>query len=502
MIVDKIEDTLDGKYLSLFGEVNTTDCYRLKNIGFVPDIIYDLGCNVGTFTRFCRELWPDAGIVAVEPDKENYHHFIQFTDLENIDVYNKAIGIGQVYHGLTASNGSGETYLSSGLGYPSNLMEKGCAENNMGIEKSDVETIMPDELINKYWKPGRKSIVKIDIEGAENTIWTHKPSMDALRKMDYLCMEVHFYALIGGEVHDEVRRKTMEALRSFEETHDCELDNVHFWAIKKPMKLKNKKRLLDDCYISYLNLDIRPERKVHIESELNRIGINAERTRGKLPVEYDLTDVNFYVMLGRTPGAIGCWMGMREMMVEAIKRNQHCFIMEDDVVLATDFKERIAYMEKFFETHDWDIFFAGALFHCSPPHWHNGRGFMLDGSNLGKDAERTDDVRVIRTFGCFSTHCWIIKRESVEKVMKMLDSVMYRSIGIDHACIILQPQLNCYTFVGGSAKQIDNLSNIGTGMTMYSHFAKLNGTIENSAYWFTDLIQDFQPETFDWVEIK
>jgi len=258
--------------------------------------------------------------------------------------------------------------------------------------------------------------------------------------------------------------------------------------------------LLDDCYISYLNLDIRPERKEHIENELERVGIKAVKTRGKLPEEYDLTIPAFSVMLGRTPGAIGCWMGMREMMVKAIEQNKHCFILEDDVVLATDFKERISYMEKFFETHDWDIWFGGALFHCNPPHWHNGNGFLLDGSYLGKDAEQTDDERVMRVFGCFSTHCWIIKRESVQKVMEMLDEVMHRSIGIDHACIIIEPKLNCYTFVGGSARQIDNLSNIGTGMTMYSNFARLNGNEENSRYWFTDKIEDFYPNTFNWHE--
>lgn len=82
----------------------------------------------------------------------------------------------------------------------------------------------------------------------------------------------------------------------------------------------------------------------------------------------------------------------------------------------------------------------------------------------------------------------------------MLDEVMHRSIGIDHACIIIEPKLNCYTFVGGSARQIDNLSNIGTGMTMYSNFARLNGNEENSRYWFTDKIEDFYPNTFNWHE--
>lgn len=86
--------------------------------------------------------------------------------------------------------------------------------------------------------------------------------------------------------------------------------------------------------------------------------------------------------------------------------------------------------------------------------------------------------------------------------MDMLDSVMHRSIGIDHACIIIEPELNCFTFVGGSAKQIDNMSNIGTGMTIYSNFARLNGNEENSIYWFTDKIDDFDPLNFNWHELK
>jgi len=274
-----------------------------------------------------------------------------------------------------------------------------------------------------------------------------------------------------------------------------EVEKNFYWQPKLPLDLIN------DSYISYLNLDIREDRKEHIEKELARIGIAAVRTRGKLPNEYDLTEHRFNIMASRTAGAIGCWMGMREMMVEAIKQDKHCFIFEDDVILASDYIERLNYMEKFFETHDWDIWFGGALFHCSPPHWHNGSGFMLEGSNLGRDAELTDDPRVIRTWGCFSTHNWLIKRESVQKVMDLLDSVMHRSIGIDHACIILQPQLKCYTFVGGSASQLDNESNIGTGWTIYSNFARLNGTIENSKYWFTDRIEDFNPEIFDWQEI-
>lgn len=228
-IVNTLEETLNGNYPSLYGEVVTCDIYRIRQLNFVPDVVIDLGANVGTFTRFARELFPNALIVSVEPDKENFTHLVKFTEpKDNIIFINKAIGLGKVWRGLTAANGSGATYLSSGLGYP---------EHEMGgetMELSELETIMPDELIKAYVKEGQKFLIKIDIEGNEHTIFTHYPSMKALHKADYLCMEVHFYAL-NGSLTDEVNEQTMGALRNFEDTHNIELDNVNFYATKKQL---------------------------------------------------------------------------------------------------------------------------------------------------------------------------------------------------------------------------------------------------------------------------
>lgn len=260
--------------------------------------------------------------------------------------------------------------------------------------------------------------------------------------------------------------------------------------------------LLYDSYISYLNLDKRTDRREHMERELARVGIQAERTRGRLPNEFDLTDPKLQPQVRRTPGSIGCWHGMVEIAEEALELRKHAMIFEDDVKLSQSFNERLPYVENFLDNNKWDIFWWGALFHCNPPHWHNGQNEFLLESNLGYDAELTDDPHIIRTFGCFSTHCWTIHKDSIQKVIDLLDSVEHRSIGIDHACIVLQPQLLTYTHVPGLAIQIDNQSNIGNGWTIYSSFARLNGNEENSAYWFQDDWRNFDPLTFNWAEIK
>lgn len=228
MIVDNLQDTLNGGFNGLYGEVVTEDNYRLKTLRFVPDLIFDIGANVGIFARYARSLFPDAKIICVEPDEENFIHLKKFTQDDNIVFINKALGKGDIYHATTAANGSGECYLSTGLGYPENEIHT--ASN---LEKSFIETIMLDELISTFYKPGMKSLLKLDCEGAENVIWQHKESMKALKQMDYICAELHFYALRGGDVYDEVQEVTHKALKSFEKTHECELNHIHFYATKK-----------------------------------------------------------------------------------------------------------------------------------------------------------------------------------------------------------------------------------------------------------------------------
>lgn len=228
----KIEDTLKGGYAGLFGEVVSEDVYRIKELKFAPNIIFDIGSNISIFTRYIRSLFPNALIIAVEPNEENMECAKYFTQNDDKIIFiNKAIGIGQIYHGLTAANGSGETYLSEGLSYPKDKMED-AAKNNLGIEKSNIQTVMPDELYNSNVKDGDKVLIKIDIEGAEHTIWTHEPTMEALRKADYLCMEIHEYAFNGALLEEE-KKETARALKSFEDTHTCERDGVHFFATLK-----------------------------------------------------------------------------------------------------------------------------------------------------------------------------------------------------------------------------------------------------------------------------
>lgn len=258
--------------------------------------------------------------------------------------------------------------------------------------------------------------------------------------------------------------------------------------------------LLSDCYIAYVNLDHRTDRREALSYELTKHlnGYQVSRQRGMYPNEWPEYAKRMTAMLARPQvGAIGCYMSQLAIIEKAFIKNKHALVLEDDLVFCSDFGKRIDYVDNWTKTHEWDILWLGATFHVGKPWWH--------GHDIGRDAETTDDIRMLRTFGSFCTYSYIINRESIAEVMRLLDEFLPKSIGIDHSMINISPQLKTFAFVPGLIKQYNNLSDQipGSGaITEFERFSQLNGTIENSAYWWQNKMEDFNPETFDWKEAK
>lgn len=246
--------------------------------------------------------------------------------------------------------------------------------------------------------------------------------------------------------------------------------------------------LLDDSYISFVNLDHRKDRLDRMLKTLASASLSAERTRGMLPSEYkgDLSRVK--VMMDRTPGAVGCHFSQVSIMEKAREKGKHAFVMEDDLIICSDFQKRIGMIEKFTSSRPWDVIWLGGTFHINPPWWHK--------ADLGRDAELTSDPHMLRTYGAFCTYAYIVNRTSLDRILFLLDEILPVSIGIDYAFIQLQPALQTFAFVPGCMTQYDNRSDIGKGMTMFSGFAKLG------PYWYQDRLENFDPTTYNWHEAR
>lgn len=253
--------------------------------------------------------------------------------------------------------------------------------------------------------------------------------------------------------------------------------------------------LLDDCYISFLNLDHRTDRLQHMTNELARVGIDAVRTRGKLPEEIDDgTNPRYQVMWNRTKGALPCHYGQVQIIQDALGKNKHAMVMEDDLVFCSDFQERMEIVDEFLSGREWDIFWLGGTWHPSSQTWWHKHGHGPDlpqcDCTLGVDAEKTDSKYFVRTFGAFSTHGYIVNKKFIYALLSFLENNIHLSMGIDWLMILLQPKIYAYAFVPGIAKQMDNQSDIGNGMTIFSGFASLG------SHWWQDKISDFDYENF------
>lgn len=257
--------------------------------------------------------------------------------------------------------------------------------------------------------------------------------------------------------------------------------------------------MIEDMHIGYCNLDIRTDRNERMIKELDRIGLKAERQRSFPWKElYDGYDDEMkervQVMYKRTPGALGCHFSQVEVMKKALAKVVHALVLEDDTEFCDDFFDRLKIIEEFVSTHPWDIVWLGGTYHIEP-NWHkseNGRHTHLSmqvcNCTLNRDWEETDNPHIRRTYGAFSTHAYIVNKDSIQHVLDLLDKSLHLSMGIDWLMLKEQPNLYTYAFNPGCVKQFDSMSNISNGFARQSGFRNLG------KHWFSRKMNEYIPD--------
>lgn len=237
--------------------------------------------------------------------------------------------------------------------------------------------------------------------------------------------------------------------------------------------------LLTDSYISYINLRQREDRQEHMIRELKRVNIQADRFEAYTPDLFP--DAKYDRMRNTTPGAIGCHMSQIAVMMLASAHGQHAMVMEDDLIFSDDFHKRVEIMEQFLQGKTWDIVWWGNTHHIEPT-WHNTghrKDFPCE-CDLNRDWEPTEHPNVTRAYGLWGTYCYTVNKNSIDKVLMMLDKLMPVTIGIDYSMMAMQPELITYSCNPGAVKQYNNRSNIGAGWTNFENFSKLG------SHWFSE----------------
>jgi GR25 family glycosyltransferase involved in LPS biosynthesis len=239
-----------------------------------------------------------------------------------------------------------------------------------------------------------------------------------------------------------------------------------------------------------VNLDCRGDRMKHAHHEFARHGIRVERIRAFTPDQWPGDPAKVAKMRSTTPGAIGCYHSQMSVIARGAVSDTTVAVCEDDVCFCDDLTERLDYLDEHL-TWDWDIFYLGATFH-TPGEWYKHEDCKDWGPRLGRDAEPTEDPHIMRVYGEWGTYAYFVNGKNSRKVLELFDQNVHRARGIDHLAIILGDQLNAYCFVPGCAWQYDNKSNIGNGITEFSHFKSLG------PYAWTYRMEEFDPAQFEW----
>ena len=227
----------------LTAEIVTRDAYKVRSLIFPPDVIFDIGANIGVFTHFVHDRFPNAKVIAVEPHPANFEALKKYLPPDRVVALHAGIGNGPLtrYPDLRSTDGnsisSGEGYHSSGFGYTVPSFEDHPVQKDTGVR-----SILLDALYDEYVEPGQRLLIKVDCEVAENLLFAHAPSVEVLQKADFVTLELHHYwdANPRADLEDaESSRLADESIgievhKIFVGTHRADSEPPMFYAWRKP----------------------------------------------------------------------------------------------------------------------------------------------------------------------------------------------------------------------------------------------------------------------------
>ena len=165
--------------LLAFHQIFTFKEYGM-NLGFVPRFIIDAGANIGLSAVFFSNKFPEAKIVAIEPEKSNFKMLeINTKDYENIVLAKRAL-----------SNYSNVSFdvVDKGYGNWGFITEIEGTKNTSKVVDT-VKTITIDDILNTY-NLEYLDLLKIDIEGGEKQLFDNNYE-NWLPKTKCIIIELH-----------------------------------------------------------------------------------------------------------------------------------------------------------------------------------------------------------------------------------------------------------------------------------------------------------------------
>lgn len=195
----------DSSDIFVFGQIFAYREYRCLDEITNPKLIIDCGANIGCSSSYFLTRFPDAKVIAVEPDPENFEILSK-----NLAFYGKRAQLFKAAvwsHSTKLALGEGETWSRK-------VKELSQDEKDENVVRSvDIRTLLEESECERI------SILKIDVEGAEKDIFSSNYH-DWLSKTDTLVIELH------GPECTSIVEKAMSEMGCFEMS---QCDELRVW---------------------------------------------------------------------------------------------------------------------------------------------------------------------------------------------------------------------------------------------------------------------------------
>ena len=161
--------------IKAFDEVIARQAYLVPALARQPKVILDLGSHVGTSVLYFRHQFPEARIVAVEPDPINFRRLARnVSGMTNVDLLQVAVSDRD---GPVAFYSSGSTDSWS-----SSLHQTRHWQRSMTVQARQLDSLLGEIGVE------RVDLMKVDIEGGE---FVALPGFAGLQYVDAIVGEVH-----------------------------------------------------------------------------------------------------------------------------------------------------------------------------------------------------------------------------------------------------------------------------------------------------------------------
>lgn len=149
---------LDSTDVAALEEIYVKKEYNWQ-LPFIPEIILDLGANYGDTAIYYHCIYPEAKIFAVEASPESYARLCaHVVDIPNIIPIHAAV---------TDFEGTTELYIMKGSALGHSLKKRYSEMESVSVPACTLDTL------SKKYLDGRKfDVIKFDIEGAEEKLFT------------------------------------------------------------------------------------------------------------------------------------------------------------------------------------------------------------------------------------------------------------------------------------------------------------------------------------------